>query len=56
MGKLICSTDLATTVQDVNRPGDVLIYVDGIMAEASRTGCLDKRIVFIYDPAMGEQS
>lgn len=49
--KLICSTELGTTVQEIDKPGDVLIWVDSIMAEASRTRCLDKRIVFIYDPS-----
>jgi hypothetical protein len=49
--KLILSTELGTTTQTIDKPGDVLIYVDSIMAEASRTKCLDKRIIIIYDPS-----
>lgn len=47
---LICSTEVATSTQIIDKPGDILIFVDSILQEASRTKCLDKRIVFIFDP------
>lgn len=50
MAKLICSTELATTVQEIDRLTYVHIMVESIIAEAIRTNVADKRIVFIYVP------